>query len=239
MPTPPNGAAPAAGGGAGGADGALAEGSAKVPTSLVVAVRVRPAPDGAPSALVASPTTVTLSPGKNEHAFAFDHVFGDDAPTEQVYRELGAPVLRKALDGFNGTIFAYGQTGSGKTFTMTGGGPGCARGCEDGIIPRLSDELFYRVDQEAPLVEVPGKELATGCSVRVEQLPFQQGPRRGSDCGVDADGWLDARDRAADTEEQEKREASHEGDSHREDMAGVVGSCRLARPIISVPRGLP
>lgn len=32
----------------------------------------------------------------------------------------GAPLLDKAFQGWNGTIFAYGQTGSGKSFSMTG-----------------------------------------------------------------------------------------------------------------------
>ena len=30
------------------------------------------------------------------------------------------PIVEKALEGYNGTVFAYGQTGSGKTFTMRG-----------------------------------------------------------------------------------------------------------------------
>ena len=30
------------------------------------------------------------------------------------------PIVKKALEGYNGTVFAYGQTGSGKTFTMRG-----------------------------------------------------------------------------------------------------------------------
>jgi len=36
------------------------------------------------------------------------------------YADCGAPLVSKALEGYNGTMFAYGQTGSGKTFTMMG-----------------------------------------------------------------------------------------------------------------------
>ena len=40
--------------------------------------------------------------------FAFDHCYFIDSTQEQVYADLGKPLLEKALDGFNGTIFAYG-----------------------------------------------------------------------------------------------------------------------------------
>ena len=38
----------------------------------------------------------------------------------QVFERVARPVVKGAMEGFNGTIFAYGQTGSGKTFTITG-----------------------------------------------------------------------------------------------------------------------
>jgi Tfp pilus assembly pilus retraction ATPase PilT len=37
-----------------------------------------------------------------------------------VFEEVGVPVVKGVLDGYNGTIFAYGQTGSGKSFSMEG-----------------------------------------------------------------------------------------------------------------------
>ena len=50
----------------------------------------------------------------------FDHVFESNSTQEDIYREVGLPVLNNILDGFNGTIMAYGQTSSGKTHTMQG-----------------------------------------------------------------------------------------------------------------------
>lgn len=76
--------------------------------------------------------------GVNEsQSFGYDHVFDQSTSQEQLFETIGRPVLEKALDGFNGTIFAYGQTGSGKTHCMMGE-------C-DGIIPQLSSELFRRI----------------------------------------------------------------------------------------------
>lgn len=60
---------------------------------------------------------------------------------EQVYSDLGLPVIEAAFDGYNSCILAYGQTGSGKTYTMTGynSEPGLTpRICEVGIIIIIS-----------------------------------------------------------------------------------------------------
>jgi hypothetical protein len=51
--------------------------------------------------------------------FLFDHAYGMDTSPDTVYRDLGVPILEKALEGYNATVFAYGQTGSGKTFNMS------------------------------------------------------------------------------------------------------------------------
>ena len=80
-----------------------------------------------------------VSDGTEAKEFAFDHCYNIDSNQEQVYADLGQPLLAQALDGFNGTIFAYGQTGSGKSFSMMGG--------EDhkGIIPQLNDNLWLQL----------------------------------------------------------------------------------------------
>lgn len=78
-------------------------------------------------------------------SFTFDHsIWSHDCKDPhfvdqpQVFTALGAEVLSNAFDGYNACVFAYGQTGSGKTYTMMGQ-PG-----DDGIIPRLCQELFAR-----------------------------------------------------------------------------------------------
>ena len=70
--------------------------------------------------------------------FSCPKVFPETASQETVYEETAGPVVAKALDGVNGTIFTYGQTGSGKTYTLTGG----SSFEERGIIPRAIETYF-------------------------------------------------------------------------------------------------
>ena len=49
------------------------------------------------------------------------------------------PVVRAAMDGYNGTVFAYGQTGSGKTYTMTG------TEADPGVITRAVKDVFHMI----------------------------------------------------------------------------------------------
>lgn len=60
------------------------------------------------------------SPHHHPKSYTFDHVFGPESVTQQVYEEGARDVALSALSGINATIFAYGQTSSGKTFTMRG-----------------------------------------------------------------------------------------------------------------------
>jgi hypothetical protein len=54
-----------------------------------------------------------------------------------------APLVARAFDGYNGTVFAYGQTGSGKTHAMgTAFSDGAA--VADGVVPRAVEDVFAR-----------------------------------------------------------------------------------------------
>ena len=77
--------------------------------------------------------------------FKFDFSYDQDCRQEDVYNDVGQPLLDKAFDGFNGTIFAYGQTGSGKTWSMSGD---TSSQEYKGIIPRICEALFTRIRKE-------------------------------------------------------------------------------------------
>jgi hypothetical protein len=48
-----------------------------------------------------------------QRVYAFDRCYGPEENNTAVYNLVGKPVVLKALEGYNGTVFTYGQTGSG------------------------------------------------------------------------------------------------------------------------------
>jgi len=40
------------------------------------------------------------------------------AGQDNLFQDLGGPLLDNAFEGYNNCIFAYGQTGSGKSYSM-------------------------------------------------------------------------------------------------------------------------
>ena len=78
--------------------------------------------------------------------FAFDRSYWsfnkDDstyAGQDDVFADLGMPLLDNAFQGYNNCIFAYGQTGSGKSYSMMG------YGAEEGVIPKICRVMFDKI----------------------------------------------------------------------------------------------
>lgn len=115
----------------------------------------------------------------------FDTVFGPEAEQQQVYDEVGTPILEAVMEGYNGTILAYGQTGSGKTYTMFGEGSDDARLPHQlGVVPRACEEVVAAlearraagVDAELTMayVEIFGSQVSAAC--RADGAPPPRGP---------------------------------------------------------------
>ncbi|WVF71322.1 hypothetical protein IAT40_006125 [Kwoniella sp. CBS 6097] len=117
---------------------------------VVVCVRIKPTQN--PFAEIAYDMTSTSLSLSDDHpkvkqrggkagredgyTYTFDKLLRHPATTPELYADKVAPLVDKAMNGFNSTIFAYGQTGSGKSFTMTGIPD------ELGIIPCAVDGVF-------------------------------------------------------------------------------------------------
>lgn len=54
--------------------------------------------------------------------WSFDKASPNYAGQENLFDDLGVPLLDNAFQGYNNCIFAYGQTGSGKSYSMMGYG---------------------------------------------------------------------------------------------------------------------
>jgi kinesin family protein 1 len=79
------------------------------------------------------------------------------ADQENLFGDLGKPLLDNAFQGYNNCIFAYGQTGSGKSYSMMGYGQ------EYGVIPRICKNMFERID-------AMGVDKNLTCTVEVSYL---------------------------------------------------------------------
>ncbi|KAL8839989.1 MAG: hypothetical protein Q9170_001531 [Blastenia crenularia] len=84
----------------------------------------------------------------NQKVFAFDrsywsfnHADPHFAGQDNLFNDLGSPLLDNAFQGYNNCIFAYGQTGSGKSYSMMGYGE------EAGVIPRICEDMFDRITE--------------------------------------------------------------------------------------------
>ncbi|NXW72481.1 CENPE protein, partial [Hirundo rustica] len=89
----------------------------------------------------------TVSDVNGTKIFSYDRVFHSSDNTQQLYDGVAVPIIKSAVQGYNGTIFAYGQTASGKTYTMMGN--------EDsmGIIPKAIQHVFKII------CEIPDREF--------------------------------------------------------------------------------
>ncbi|XP_051124233.1 kinesin-like protein KIN-4A isoform X2 [Andrographis paniculata] len=112
-----------------------------------VAVHVRPLI--ADEKLQGCKDCVVVVPGKPQvqigsHSFTFDQVYGSTgSPSTAMYEDCVAPLVDGLFQGYNATVLAYGQTGSGKTYTM---GSSVKDGCENGLIPKVMNALFSKID---------------------------------------------------------------------------------------------
>ncbi len=82
--------------------------------------------------------------------FSFDKcLWSNNAPIanyakqEDLFMEVGEPVLDWILSGFNCCVFAFGQTGSGKTYSMMGNMEGETE--HYGLVPRICFSLFASI----------------------------------------------------------------------------------------------
>eukprot|EP00954_Amorphochlora_amoebiformis_P003141 245604-Amorphochlora_amoeboformis.AAC.2 len=89
--------------------------------------------------------SVTVN-NKAKATYTYDVVAGPTCAQQSVFERVGRPIADTCLKGYHGTIFAFGQTGSGKTYTIQG--PRTSDHKVRGLMPRVFDYLFERINEE-------------------------------------------------------------------------------------------
>lgn len=144
------------------------------------------------------------------HSFRFRAVFKPRDSQAMVYERVGLPLVDSVMEGYNAAVIAYGQTGSGKTYTMIGDeqDPTDAEGF--GMIPRLTNDIFERVEarRKVDIVDVVRCSyieiymekvrdlLSTAGTQSSQDLPLRDDKRRGGlwvagATEVPVSGWKD------------------------------------------------
>ena len=79
-----------------------------------------------------------------DNAYNYDKIFPAETDQKTIFNEIGLPLVKKFLSGYNSTIFAYGQTGTGKTHTIIGPLESLFDDSNDnfGLIPNILNYLF-------------------------------------------------------------------------------------------------
>ena len=112
-------------------------------------------------------------------SYGYDHVCDEHQTQSEIFESVGVPVTDAFLEGYHGCLIAYGQTGAGKTFTMQGPSDDLEEGATErvslaedanalsaddpeaqGLIPRVLQRVFQRVEDEKRGVGVPEGEPA-------------------------------------------------------------------------------
>ncbi|CAN8268973.1 unnamed protein product [Cochlearia groenlandica] len=100
-----------------------------------------------------------------DRRFTFDSVLDSNLNQEDVFQQIGVPLVRDALSGYNTSVLSYGQNGSGKTYTMWGPAGSMLeyptpKG-EQGLAPRVFQMLFSEIERE--MMKLGGKEVNYQC----------------------------------------------------------------------------
>ncbi|KAF8566016.1 hypothetical protein P879_06552 [Paragonimus westermani] len=118
-------------------------------TSVKVGVRVRPLSDsetndGCLSCLSYPSDPCQIMIGKDK-LFSFDFIFDENTSQQILCEKVALPLVDTVLKGYNATLFAYGQTGSGKTYSMGTCPVQSLSDPENGIVPRMIQDIFARI----------------------------------------------------------------------------------------------
>ncbi|BAB01875.1 unnamed protein product [Arabidopsis thaliana] len=96
--------------------------------------------------------------------FTFDSVLDSNLNQDDVFQQIGVPLVRDALSGYNTSVLSYGQNGSGKTYTMWGPAGSMLEDPspkgEQGLAPRIFQMLFSEIQREK--IKSGGKEIYNG-----------------------------------------------------------------------------
>ena len=132
---------------------------------------------------ISADSKVVIVENKNDRLqngkYAMDRVFPEDVTQEEVFAEIGEPILNSFLGGYNCTIFCYGQTGAGKTHTMMGPLDQLyeTNSPLHGLIPRIIHYIFNEEDKVNNIITGGNAEKCKNIKKKYKNLCYGIIPR--------------------------------------------------------------
>ena len=118
--------------------------------SIEVFCRVRPLANNEESCVeILSDSVLQINAPKNlktiqsrveQMQCTFNKIFTTHVTQQEIFQQVGLPLVQDLLTGKNALCFMYGITGSGKTFTMNG------EPTNGGVLPRCLDTIFNSIN---------------------------------------------------------------------------------------------
>ena len=104
--------------------------------------------------------SITLN--NSDSVYTYDKIFPAETDQKTIFTEIGLPLVKKFLSGYNSTIFAYGQTGTGKTHTIIGPLESLFDDNNDnfGLIPNILNFLFNNKQEATNIIRESSKQKA-------------------------------------------------------------------------------
>lgn len=86
--------------------------------------------------------TILIDAHGQERSFDIGFSYGPETHNAQVYADMVAPLVGRAVDGYNVAVTVYGSSIAGKSHTLFGA-------CDElGLLQMAAEELFYRVQSD-------------------------------------------------------------------------------------------
>eukprot|EP00939_MAST-03C_sp_MAST-3C-sp1_P004103 g4103.t1 len=113
--------------------------------------------------------------------FTYDHVFGPETKTGEIYDTVVDPIVDSVVRGIHGTVFAYGQTSCGKTYTMQGHGdaPGILQMAVLGIFEKIENSPTREFLLRASYIEIYNEVVRDLLDPKAAVLKIRESRDRG------------------------------------------------------------
>eukprot|EP01080_Neovahlkampfia_damariscottae_P005627 gene5627-9444_t len=107
---------------------------------ISVCLRIRPSSDKNNTSTLTKLDSNTVLVEQKQDKYFFNNIYDRETSQEELYKNVGKPLLDSFFNGTSSLLFSYGVTNSGKSWTILGNDE------NKGIIPRTLQDCFGKLE---------------------------------------------------------------------------------------------